>query len=84
LWYWALCTVEDGKVALVVAVTDDLTVRVPAGKLIKEVAAIVDGSGGGRPDFAQAGGKNPEKLDEAVAQVPHLLEMFLARAGDAG
>jgi len=79
-----LGTVEDGKVALVVAVTDDLVERVPAGKLIKEVAAIVGGSGGGRQDFAQAGGKNPEKLGEAVAQVPHLLETFLARAGDDG
>ena len=79
-----LGTVEDGKVALVVAVTDDLIERAPAGKLIKGIAAIVDGSGGGRADFAQAGGKNPDKLDDAVAQVPHLLETLLGRAGDDG
>ncbi|HEV8617297.1 MAG TPA: alanine--tRNA ligase [Methylomirabilota bacterium] len=59
----------DGKVNLVAAVTKDLTKRFPAGKLIQEVARAVGGGGGGRPDLAQAGGKEPEKLDSALALV---------------
>jgi alanyl-tRNA synthetase len=61
------------KVALVVAVTPDLTSKVKAGDVIKQIAPIVGGSGGGRPDFAQAGGKDPSKLDEALAKVPLLV-----------
>jgi alanyl-tRNA synthetase len=60
---------SDGKVSLVAAVTKDLTKRVQAGKLIQEVAKVVDGGGGGRPDLAQAGGKDPAKLDQALALV---------------
>jgi alanyl-tRNA synthetase len=60
-------------VQIVVAVTKDLTNKVHAGKLIKEIAAIVDGRGGGRPDMAQAGGKTPEKLPEALNKVYELL-----------
>jgi len=78
-----LGTVENGKVALVVAVTADLADRVHAGNLIKQVAAVVGGSGGGRPDFAQAGGKNPGKLAEAVEQVPHMLKTLLGKGGDS-
>jgi alanyl-tRNA synthetase len=58
--------VVDGKVNLVAAVTRDLTKRVQAGKLIQEVARAVGGGGGGRPDLAQAGGKDPSKLDAAL------------------
>lgn len=54
------------KVLLIVGVTKDLTGHYKAGNIIKEVAAIVGGSGGGRPDMAQAGGSQPEKLDEAL------------------
>jgi alanyl-tRNA synthetase len=57
----------EGKVSLVAAVTDDLKGRVPAGRLLKSLAALVGGSGGGRDDFAQAGGKAPERLPEALA-----------------
>src|SRR5262249_33918657 len=57
--------VSDGKVALVAAVTADLTGRVHAGKIIGEVAKVVGGKGGGRPDLAQAGGTDATKLDEA-------------------
>ena len=64
-----LGSVEAGKVYLVAGVTKDLTDRLHAGKLIKPVAECVGGSGGGRPDFAQAGGTLPEKLDEALALV---------------
>ena len=59
----------DDKVALLVAVTPDLTARIKAGDIIKQIAPIIGGSGGGRPDFAQAGGKNPSKLDEALERV---------------
>ena len=59
----------DGNVNLVVAVTKDLTGRVKAGELVKRLSAIVGGGGGGRPDFAQAGGKDPEKLPDALAAV---------------
>ncbi len=59
----------DGKVALVAAVTKDLTKRFPAGKLIQEVAQIAGGRGGGRPDLAQAGAPDASKLDAALAVV---------------
>jgi alanyl-tRNA synthetase len=68
-----LGTVTDGKVSLVSAVTKDLTGRVHAGKLIQEVAKAVGGGGGGRPDLAQAGGKNPGELDRALAGVYDLV-----------
>ncbi|WP_282032993.1 alanine--tRNA ligase [Metabacillus indicus] len=58
---------HDGKVSLAAGVTDDLVKKgYHSGKLIKEVAARCGGSGGGRPDMAQAGGKEPEKLDSAL------------------
>ena len=59
-------SVVDGKVNLIAAVTKDLTSRFQAGKLIQEVAKAVGGGGGGRPDLAQAGGKDPAKLDAAL------------------
>jgi alanyl-tRNA synthetase len=64
---------SDGKVTLVSAVTKDLIGRVHAGKLIQEVAKVVGGGGGGRPDLAQAGGKNPAELDRALAGVYDLV-----------
>ena len=69
----------EGKVSLVTAVSSDLIGRVHAGRLAKEIATLVGGSGGGRPDFAQAGGKEPEKLPEALARVPELVRESLAR-----
>ncbi|WP_428100109.1 alanine--tRNA ligase [Candidatus Rariloculus sp.] len=68
-----LGSVEAGKVCLVAGVTKDLTGRLNAGKLIKPIAECVGGSGGGRPDFAQAGGNLPDKLDEALALVRTVL-----------
>src|SRR6185295_18315348 len=59
----------DGNVSLVAAVSKDLTSRVKAGELVKKLSAIVGGGGGGRPDFAQAGGKEPEKLPAALDSV---------------
>jgi alanyl-tRNA synthetase len=55
------------KVQFVISVTADLTGRVHAGRLVKQLAPIVGGGGGGRPDFAQAGGRLPEKLDDLLA-----------------
>jgi alanyl-tRNA synthetase len=57
---------EDGKLALVAGVTKDLTGRVQAGKVVGAVARLVGGSGGGRPDLAEAGGKDVSKLDAAL------------------
>ncbi len=62
------------KALLIVAVTKDLTDRYHAGDIIKQVAAVVGGSGGGRPDMAQAGGTHPEKLDDALSKVYEVLE----------
>ena len=64
-----LGTVEDGKVRLAAGVTKNNTGRIRAGDLIKPVAEQVGGKGGGRPDFAQAGGNNPESLDKALDSV---------------
>jgi alanyl-tRNA synthetase len=61
-----LASANDGKVQMVVAVTADLVSRVKAGQIVKEIAPIVGGSGGGRPDFAEAGGKHPEKIAEML------------------
>src|SRR5215469_14251790 len=63
----------EGKVALLVAVTTDLTDRIKAGDIIKQIAPIVGGSGGGRPDLAQAGGRDADKLDAALEKVPSLV-----------
>lgn len=59
----------EGNASLLAAATKDLAGKFHAGNLIKEVAKLVGGNGGGRPDLAQAGGKNPEKLPEALQQV---------------
>jgi alanyl-tRNA synthetase len=69
---------SDGKVTLVVSVTKDLTGRVQAGRLVKELAPIVGGGGGGRPDFAEAGGRDASKIDELLASAPRVLERALA------
>ena len=65
-----LGSVEDGKVRLAAGVTKNNTDRIRAGDVIKPVAEQVGGQGGGRPDFAQAGGSNPDGLDAALASVP--------------
>jgi alanyl-tRNA synthetase len=65
---------DNGKVILAAGVTKDLEDRYHAGNLLKEVAAVVGGKGGGRPDMAQAGGSKPEKLDEALGMVPSLIQ----------
>jgi alanyl-tRNA synthetase len=73
----ALGMPEDGKVALIVGVTKDLIAKVHAGKLIQALAKQVGGSGGGRPDLAEAGGKDTSALKSALQSVPSLLEPLL-------
>jgi len=73
----ALGTPENGKVALIAGVTKDLTAKVHAGKLIQALAKQVGGSGGGRPDLAEAGGKDTSALKTALQSVPALLEALL-------
>ena len=73
----ALGMPEDGKVALIAGVTKDLTAKVHAGKLIQALAKQVGGSGGGRPDLAEAGGKDTSALKSALQSVPGLLEPLL-------
>ena len=68
---------DDGKVGIIVRVSDDLTDRIKAGNIIKEIAPIVGGRGGGKPDMAEGGGTMPEKLDEAIETSLKVIENFL-------
>lgn len=72
-----LGAVSEGKVNLVTVVSPTGLSGLHAGQIIKEVAKITGGSGGGRPDMAQAGGKDPSKLSEAIDRVPAILRGFL-------
>jgi len=63
----------EGKAMLLCLVTKDLTARYHAGRIIKEIAPLVGGSGGGRPDMAQAGGSSPENLGQALAKLQEML-----------
>ena len=72
------CSVADGKVNMIVGVTPDLAGgRISAGDILKDAAAIVGGKGGGKPVLARGGGSQPEKLDEALAAVPGIIEKHL-------
>ena len=70
----------QGKVSLLAIVSKDLEKRFPAGQIVKEVAVMVGGSGGGRPDMAQAGGTMVDKLPEALKAVPKLVAVQAAKA----
>ncbi len=65
---------EEGKVALIVGVTKDLTAKVQAGKIVGAIAKLVGGSGGGRPDMAEAGGKDASQLDAALQAAPGIVQ----------
>jgi alanyl-tRNA synthetase len=67
-------SVSNGKVAMAAGVTKDLTHKFHAGNIIKEIAVIVGGSGGGRPDMAQAGGTDTDKLDEALKKAEEIIK----------
>jgi len=73
-----LGSATDGNVSLIASVTKDLTSRVQAGKVIAPVAQKVGGKGGGRPDMAEAGGKDPAALDSALSEVYNVVETLLA------
>ena len=68
-----LASAGDSNVNLVASVSQDLTRRYHAGNIIKELARLVGGGGGGRPDFAQAGGKEPAKIDAALKRAEELI-----------
>ena len=72
-----LAAENEGKVQLLVSVTKDLTERVRAGQLVKELAPIVGGGGGGRPDFAEAGGKDASKIDLLLSRARELVTAAL-------
>jgi alanyl-tRNA synthetase len=75
-----LGTVLGGRPALVAAVTPDLVERgVDAGRLVRGLAHVVGGGGGGKPTLAQAGGRDPNRLDDALRQAPRMLEDMMAR-----
>jgi alanyl-tRNA synthetase len=74
-----LGSVEDGKVRLAAGVTKNNTDRIKAGDIVRSVAEQVGGKGGGRPDFAQAGGTNPDGLDAALASVADWVAKQLSR-----
>jgi len=80
----ALGAANDGKVSLLVVVTKDLIARLKAGDIIKDMASEVGGTGGGRPEMAQAGGKDPAKLDAALQKVFGLVERMLERYTHGG
>jgi alanyl-tRNA synthetase len=67
----------DGKAILCVAVSKDLVGSVKAGDIVKELAPIVGGGGGGRPDMAQAGGKHGDKIPEAIAKAGAVVKKLL-------
>ena len=70
---------NDGKVSLVISVSKDLVGRVQAGRLVKDLAPIVGGGGGGRADFAEAGGKDASRIPELLATAPRVLESHLQK-----
>ena len=63
----------NGKVLLAAGVTKDLTQRFHAGNIVKAIAELVGGTGGGRPDMAQAGGTQPEMLDKALKKAHEII-----------
>ena len=72
---------EENKVTLLAAVTDDLIQKgLKAGDIVSQIAPIVGGGGGGRPQMAQAGGKMPEKLDDALAKAAELIKTSLSKS----
>ena len=69
---------NDGKASLIVRTSDDLTKKVPAGQVIKELAPIIGGRGGGKADMAEGGGSQPEKLSQALEASYSVIERLLA------
>lgn len=73
--------VDSGKATLLAGVTDDLVEKgLKAGDIVKQIAPLIDGGGGGRPQMAQAGGKNPKKIDDALTKAVEIIKEKLASA----
>jgi alanyl-tRNA synthetase len=68
---------QDDKAALVVMVTSDICKRIPAGQIIKQIAPLVGGAGGGKPELAEAGGKDYSKLPEAIEHSYSVIQRLL-------
>jgi len=69
----------EGKVSLIVRTSSDLTSKVPAGQVIKELAPIVGGRGGGKADMAEGGGNQPDKLADALGESYNIIERLLGK-----
>jgi alanyl-tRNA synthetase len=70
---------QDNNVTLIAGVTDDLVAKgIKAGDIVKQIAPIVDGGGGGRPQMAQAGGKTPAKIPDALEKAKEFIKSQLA------
>jgi alanyl-tRNA synthetase len=74
-----LASENDGRVSIVVSVTKDLVPGVHAGQIVKRIAPLVGGGGGGRPDFAEAGGKNPAGIDEMLAEAKNVVSSMAGK-----
>jgi alanyl-tRNA synthetase len=72
-----LASGDDGKVALIVGVTKDLSQKLHAGKIVQELAKLVGGSGGGKPDLAEAGGKDTSGIESALRSIYPLVDRLL-------
>ena len=70
---------DEGKVGLIVRVSDDLTGKVKAGDIIREIAPIVGGKGGGKADMAEGGGTEPGKLSDAIDAAYGVIERMLGK-----
>ena len=79
-----LAAERDGKVALLVSVTKDLADRIHAGNMVKAIAPIVGGRGGGRPDFAEAGGRQPDKVDSLFLESRAVMGRMLEKTTKTG
>jgi alanyl-tRNA synthetase len=76
-----LAASDRGVVSMAAAVSPDFTSRVQAGKLIQQIAAIVGGKGGGRPDNARGAGKDPTKIDQALAEAKSVISSLKESSG---
>lgn len=75
-----LTSVVDGKISLVASITDNLTPKLHAGKMVKEIASMIDGNGGGRPTMAEAGGKDCSKISQAMEAVGIYVEKTIEKS----
>jgi alanyl-tRNA synthetase len=74
---YLISAVSSNKVVITVSSSKAYSVKIKAGDLARETAKIVGGNGGGRPDFAQAGGKDPSKMEEALKMAREMIEKAL-------